>query len=620
MVDFTVTLTDVEGSGLTESQLDLLAEYTLIAANIWGRYINAPDVTIDIELNFNFFVRLAGAGSFRTDTIRVTEDGTEVFDFTSVAHLQTGIDVDEREADIRIVLNPERFDDLFFDPNPDERFGELGDVRIDFISLIIHEIGHGLGYGGAGSNDPLIDIPSLSTQSVFDTFIEEIDGLVVFTGPNAFALAGRNVELTGEASDGGEPLLVYHIGNLPVGFTDSSLAGLGSDLSPAALNGLAILGNRRYSPTAIDVAILTDLGVPIRTTTDGDDELYGFEIPDPEFAFIFETPPAEFLNGYDTIVGGEGDDTLFGLSGNDFLRGDAGNDHVIAGRGNDSVFAGASDDGNDTLEGGLGDDVLGGGTGDDVVIGGEQGADGLSTRDENMGAGSDTLFGGAGNDLLVAGSYDPETGQAVMTGPVTERLPFIITDRNVLFSGTGDDTLFGDNGPDVLGGGAGNDSITASAGNDTLFGGMGTGSDTLDGGTGDDEIFASGGDDSVRGGAGNDTLFGGNGNDTIDGGSDNDVIFGGAGDDTLTGGAGNDTFAFVTGFGTDTITDFGAAGSTDILDFSEIEGLTLNNIRTTATFAGGNATLTIGTHGTIILEGVTEAELQALFTNGQVLV
>lgn len=89
----------------------------------------------------------------------------------------------------------------------------------------------------------------------------------------------------------------------------------------------------------------------------------------------------------------------------------------------------------------------------------------------------------------------------------------------------------------------------------------------------------------------------------------------------MTGGSGNDTFSFVTGFGSDTINDFGAAeGDSDTLDFSEIEGLTLESLLDAATFESGNATLTIGVHGTIVLEGIDQPELQDIFDNGQVVI
>ncbi|WP_262693960.1 M10 family metallopeptidase C-terminal domain-containing protein [Kordiimonas aquimaris] len=317
-------------------------------------------------------------------------------------------------------------------------------------------------------------------------------------------------------------------------------------------------------------------------------------------------------NGADNrILGGSGNDTIHGGAGNDVLRGDIGHDKISGGSGNDRSFAGPGDIGNDTVDGGSGDDVIGGGEGDDILIGGEA-AIGLTSANTSD-AGNDTLYGGAGNDLLVTGAYNIQTATAISTG----------NSSNVAFSGNGNDTLFGDGGRDVLGGGTGNDQISGGAGDDILYGGTGTtsGADTLNGDNGNDQAFASSGADRVSGGAGNDTLFGGNGDDTIDGGMGDDLIFGGANNDRVTGGAGDDTFAFVSGFGTDTVTDFGTSGGDmDILDLSSIGQLSLNDIQASATFSGNNTTLTIGDHGTIVLIGITSDTLQSLIDNGQITV
>ncbi len=327
---------------------------------------------------------------------------------------------------------------------------------------------------------------------------------------------------------------------------------------------------------------LTD-GLPNITATDGDDSLIGGA-------------------GQDTVRGGNGDDTIDGGGNADFLRGDAGDDRVQGGSGNDTVFAGPDDKGNDTIEGNSGDDILGGAVGDDVIVGGD--LDGSDTVD----AGSDTLFGGAGNDLLVGGSYDPSTGTAVNTGG----------GQNTIWAGVGDDTVIGDDSGDILGGGDGNDKVSGGAGADVFYGGSDDGNDTLSAGGGDDQAFAGQGTDQVTGGAGNDTLFGGAGHDMVDGDAGNDLIYGGTGDDVLTGGSGDDTFAFITGFDSDTISDFGANGETDVLDFSEIEGVALDDLLAAATFDASGVTLTIGTHGTITLEGIDQAELQTIFDSGQV--
>lgn len=321
------------------------------------------------------------------------------------------------------------------------------------------------------------------------------------------------------------------------------------------------------------------------------------------------TPPVVGGNSTDTLRGGATNDTIDGGAGNDDIKGGEGDDEIKGGAGGDVIFAGEDDTGDDSVEGNSGSDIIGGGKGNDFIVGGDTG-EGIFTTDA---AGDDTLYGGDGNDFIVGGSYDTARGAVVDTG----------SGNNELWAGTGDDTVFGDSNDDVIGGGEGNDFINAGDGEDVLFGGKGDGEnhDTLSGGGGSDKVFASAGQDSVDGGDGDDTLYGGTGDDTVDGGADNDEIWGGSGNDVLKGGSGSDTFGFRTGFGTDTISDFGSGdGNKDLLDFTNIEGLTLAGLLNTASFADGNTTLTVGDHGTLILTGIDQNELQALFDSSQILV
>ncbi|ABD56598.1 Hint domain-containing protein [Jannaschia sp. CCS1] len=70
--------------------------------------------------------------------------------------------------------------------------------------------------------------------------------------------------------------------------------------------------------------------------------------------------------------------------------------------------------------------------------------------------------------------------------------------------------------------------------------------------------------------SGADSLFGGLGDDTISGDFGNDTIDGGAGDDSLSGGAEQDVFQFTDGFGTDTVDGGEAGDDLDTLDFSQM--------------------------------------------------
>ncbi|ESQ92493.1 hypothetical protein ABAC460_03080 [Asticcacaulis sp. AC460] len=191
----------------------------------------------------------------------------------------------------------------------------------------------------------------------------------------------------------------------------------------------------------------------------------------------------DVIDGFENVLGGNGNDTVTG----DYL------DNRLGGAGGDDVLIG--DYGQDVLDGYAGNDVLSGGEGDDKLYG-RDGDDNLAG-----GWGNDTVDGGAGNDTA-SGGY-------------------------------GNDQVSGGDGNDVIGGREDNDILDCGAGNDTGFGG-----------DGDDRTYGRDGNDYLVGENGNDTLDGGVGADTLSGGDGEDRLSGGGGADRIYGYGGNDVFVF----------------------------------------------------------------------------
>ena len=137
------------------------------------------------------------------------------------------------------------------------------------------------------------------------------------------------------------------------------------------------------------------------------------------------------------------------------------------------------------------------------------------------------------------------------------------------------------------------------------------GDDELYGDAGEDDLYDGDDADLLYGGAGDDTLYGDGGDDELYGDGGDDELYGGNGDDELEGGAGADTFVFAAGHGTDTITDFNPEES-DLIDVSAFAGITaFANLSLTDDDA--DVVLDLGSHGggTIRLEGVSVADLEA---------
>jgi serralysin len=163
-----------------------------------------------------------------------------------------------------------------------------------------------------------------------------------------------------------------------------------------------------------------------------------------------------------SAIAGMGDDSISGNDDHDVLIGGAGSDVINAGAGNDHIYGGGTTvtpgDGADLLRGGGGTDYLQGNAGDDTLDGGD---------------GSDRLYGGAD-----------------------------------------DDSLFGNTGNDSIQGNLGNDRIDGGDGDDFLRGGQGD--DTIQGNAGNDIVMGDLGNDWIDGGRGFDTLIGGAGADVFD--------------------------------------------------------------------------------------------------------
>lgn len=323
-------------------------------------------------------------------------------------------------------------------------------------------------------------------------------------------------------------------------------------------------------------------------------------------------------NGFDSLVGGDGDDGMWGEGGDDTLIGGAGNDCLVGGTGDDSMVGGVGNDayyvdsygdvvvelpgeGTDQMLSTVDIYRLQDNVEDLTIYGaaklgvGNDADNNISVSQVGAGVHSVTLSGGAGDDHI-EGFYSSPDGAK---------------DRDAddyLSGGSGNDYLDGGKGADILEGGLGNDTLVVDnvgdamreygySGNpdvgdtdlvissididlsDTVVDGgmfienltMSAGGLTGSGNRLNNVITGSTGDDILNGELGNDTIYGGKGNDTLDGGDGTDFLRAGSNIslnntevDEITGGAGANTFDLTDGEGSgfyrNTISDdFGAS-------------------------------------------------------------
>jgi len=650
MVTWVFTLdSSFSGSSVSQSTQNAVLNLFQVAGDIWSRYLGDSNASIEVEISLEALgdTTLAEAGPNSSRSV-----GNNVFASGVVYEINTGVDVNGSSPDAGVTLNLDSFNanEYFIDPDPVARTAPIPFGQFDLLSIIVHELGHPLGFiSFRGSNN-----------SVFETLASGSGSNRVFTGQNAVDVFGGPVPLDADSSHFRQNLI------LP-------LSGLSPILDPT------FAPRSREYVTQLDTAVLADLGIDVPEPTNGSDRIFGYDRFDDVINLQSGNDYFDGVSGDDNASGGAGNDTLLGSFGRDSLRGGANNDRLEGGQGNDFLQGddGADllfgDDGADDLRGNNGNDTVNGGAGNDVLRGlgqsdrvsGDAGADVLHGHD-----GDDTLLGGSGNDTA-RGNDDDDfieggTGNDLLLGDAGNDDIRGNDGNDRVFGGVGDDTLrglgqadevVGDAGNDVLHGHDGNDTLRGGSGNDTIRGnddddfiegGAGAdrllgdagnddirgndGNDNVSGGAGDDSVRGLGQDDIVNGEAGNDTLFGHDGNDTLSGGDgadllkgdqDNDILRGGAGDDILVGGtgvdtlfgdAGDDIFQFRRDNQNDRIEDFTAGAGTDdtirLRDYgSAFDSFT--EIFNASFQSGANTIIDLGSGDTITLVNVNRSDLHS---------
>ena len=600
---WTVTIGSL--GGVSQTVASQIASIAQAAANYWGRQVDASLASIDIEITFAA-LPLTISDSAVDLTLSHSSGGVDFFEPVAVKELRTGVDSNGAAPDITVIIDTETLSaGEFTFSSLIDGISHGGGTGFDLWTVLVHEIGHGLGFEtliGSGS----------ANSTTFDQFVTSTASGFVFDGPNP--------DFGPISLDDDD---IRHMG-------PSVRSVLGSNLNPGEALYLA----------DVDLAILSDLGVPLIEASAGDDVL---------------TAVVHTLPGFPITSGLEGNDTLIGLPINDFLSGDEGNDRLAGGAGRDTLFGG---DGDDTIEGRNDSESLDGGSGFDTADYGGMATplyylqnltwnaaptfDAAAQTWQFMGTSIDSLsvesiigtrfadiivlfapmsvFGGGGSDMIDATGV---TNDTVDGGDGNDTIRGDFGD-DLLIGGAGSDSILGEFGDDSMDGGGANDTLIGAAGFDSLFGGSGNDwisgdadSDTLSGGSGDDNLSGDDAADSLFGGDGADTLSGGAGADHASGGDGHDMLFGDDFADTLVGGGGNDTLHG--GIDNDRLLGeaqrdliFGDAGD-DIIDAGTGNDTVDGGNQRDSVFGGsgfdlinggnGNDTLTGGTDGDTLLGG-----------------
>lgn len=246
------------------------------AAAEWGQYIYglAPlRVSLTIATTGSFGGELAQGSPGGYIANGQTIDGHKIYEPDSLYALTTGTYSSfSTDVAITVFATPDNLANFYINPNPSVPGAVPGD-KYDLVSVLAHEFGHGLGINGfvnvlspqatpisSGIADPLV---AAAAASPYDANLQEtvvntstVTG-AYFVGAAAEAaygaLLGTNtptaVPLTLQPSDQEN---FYHLAN-------ASSDPLGTDL----MNGVGIGTGMSVTVSALDVAIMQDIGAPV---------------------------------------------------------------------------------------------------------------------------------------------------------------------------------------------------------------------------------------------------------------------------------------------------------------------------------------------------------------------
>jgi hypothetical protein len=249
---------------LTDNQATLLKADMAEAATEWLNHIDNPGhIPINILLNITdddkTHPRFDGDPAFTWLTGQEANDTWESafsYKLRNGADPTTGLEnspklSDGEQADVVININSNYLNSTgWLDPNPGEGTYSVPADKVDMVSELMHEFGHGLGIGITSSLDTTTGTFGAGQKTTWESLLDIEKSGTYFTGSHAIREHGGPVVVT--TNTPGENY--GHLGNNLSDATDPKTGG------PDVMFGVYFKAGQRYEVSDLDVAILQDLG------------------------------------------------------------------------------------------------------------------------------------------------------------------------------------------------------------------------------------------------------------------------------------------------------------------------------------------------------------------------
>jgi len=250
---YSVTLNDPSNLGGSN---DATLVYDLQQAlGFWTQYIMGSG-TLTVALNIKSISSGRESGGPTQWTQVGTNGALSIVEGSAQYELATGQHLAGTSSDITINVDPRYFQYLDLDSGLNY-YSDVPTNKYNPIIVFLHEIMHGLGMAGFYDQNGNI---TGSRESTFDGYIGAAGSGAVFTGANAEAVYGGPVPITTSVS--GENY--GHFGNTA---SDQSrtAATVQDALTLDLMNGVVLFFDYQYPVSALDLALLKDLGYTLRT-------------------------------------------------------------------------------------------------------------------------------------------------------------------------------------------------------------------------------------------------------------------------------------------------------------------------------------------------------------------